>query len=181
MSYLPMDASVYPGVKWIISARFLFPQSISFSPRYRALQLHRSQISVPKIDLNISEVDAPVSFSLRGCLYGRLDETFVGEAGRDFCWLGTLFIAYLRENASTHDHISRDDFTQDNLESQHNVVPVTWNGFLWKTSLQTYFHINGMVKITDIYMHVEIPFKVQSWKNSPPPLPCKRLLNEFEP
>ena len=148
-SYLAMDASVYPGVKWIISVRFLFWQSISFPLmnslsflviENRASQLHSSQVSVPKIDLNI--IDAPVSFSLRGCLYWRLVETFVGEAGRDFCRFETLFISYLRENASTQDHITRDDFIQDNLESQHNIVPVKRNGFLWKTSRQTYFHMN---------------------------------------
>ena len=55
-----MDASVYPGVKWIISVRFLFAQNIFFTgPNIvqRTLpQLHSLQISVPKIDLNISEV-----------------------------------------------------------------------------------------------------------------------------
>ena len=69
-------------------------------------------------------------FSLRGCLYGRLDGTFVGEAGRDFCRVGTPFIPCLNENAFTQDDFIRDDFTQDNLEIQRNIVPAKRNGGL---------------------------------------------------
>ena len=38
--------------------------------------------------------------------------------GRDVCRDGTLFILGLHENVSV-----QDDFTRDNLQSQHNIVP----------------------------------------------------------
>ena len=45
----------------------------------------------------------------KNCLYGRRD--------------GTFFIPGLHENVST-----RDDFTRDNLQSQHNIVPAKRDG-----------------------------------------------------
>ena len=43
--------------------------------------------------------------------------------GRDVCRDGTFFIPGLHENVST-----RDDFTRDNLQSQHNIVPAKRDG-----------------------------------------------------
>ena len=56
---------------------------------------------------------------------------YAWEAGGDVfypgfknCSYGTLeFIPGLHENVST-----RDDFTGDNLQSQHNIVPAKWDG-----------------------------------------------------
>ena len=48
---------------------------------------------------------------------------FIWEAGRDVCRDGTFFIPGLHENVST-----RDDFTWDNLQSQHNIVPAKRDG-----------------------------------------------------
>ena len=45
--------------------------------------------------------------------------------GRDVCRDGTLFIPGLHENVFT-----RDDFTWDNLQSQHNIVPAKRDGEL---------------------------------------------------
>ena len=53
---------------------------------------------------------------LGGCL-------LIWEAGRDVCRDGALFISGLLENVST-----RDDFTRDNLQSQHNIVPAKRDG-----------------------------------------------------
>ena len=192
-SYLPMDGSVYPGVQWIISVRSLFLPSISFSPKSFALQLHSSQISVPKIYLNISEVVAPVPFSLRGYLHGRLDGMFVVEAGRDFCRVGTPFIPCLHENAFTQDHfigtissrtiwkVSVISFRQSGTGVWYDKncpalarIPVEPTGFRLfrkgrKTSWQTYFHLNGMGQISDIYIHARarLSSRPPSHVNSP--------------
>ena len=48
---------------------------------------------------------------------------FIWEAGRDVCRDGTLFIPGLHKNVSTWD-----DFTRDNLQSQHNIVPAKRDG-----------------------------------------------------
>ena len=48
---------------------------------------------------------------------------YIWEAGRDVCRDGTFFIPGLHENVST-----RDDFTRDNLQSQHNIVPAKRDG-----------------------------------------------------
>ena len=48
---------------------------------------------------------------------------FIWEAGRDVCRDGTFFIPGLHENVST-----RDGFTWDNLQSQHNIVPAKRDG-----------------------------------------------------
>ena len=43
---------------------------------------------------------------------------FIGEVGRDVFLDGTVFILGLHENVSV-----QHDFTRDNLQSQHNIVP----------------------------------------------------------
>ena len=48
---------------------------------------------------------------------------FIWEAGRDVRQDGTLFIPGSHKNVST-----RDDFTRDNLQSQHNIVPEKRDG-----------------------------------------------------
>ena len=48
---------------------------------------------------------------------------FIWEAGWDVCRDGTFFILGLHENVPT-----RDDFTHDNLQSQHNIVPAKRDG-----------------------------------------------------
>ena len=127
-SYLPMDASVYPCVKWIISERFLFAQYISFWPKRTASQLHSSQISVPKIDLNISEIDLPESFCLSDCFYGRLDGTFLGKAGRIYLPGWDTFHPAFTWEYFYPGPFPKDDFSQDNLESQRNIILAKGNG-----------------------------------------------------
>ena len=58
-----------------------------------------------------------------GRFLSRLSKLFICEAGRDVCRDGTFFIPGLHENVST-----RDDFTRDNLQSQHNIVPAKRDG-----------------------------------------------------
>ena len=43
--------------------------------------------------------------------------------GTGVSWDGPLFIPGLHENVST-----RDDFTRDNFQSQHNIVPAKRDG-----------------------------------------------------
>ena len=129
------------------------------------------------------------TFARTGRLLGRdvcRDGTFARTGrllGRDVCRDGTfagtgrlLGRAYMRMYVST-----RDDFTRDNLQSQHNIVPAkrcksklsrfysdpSWEnrhpalpGRGKKRPGKYSFHINGTWWIRKIYMHGHIPFNV---------------------
>ena len=108
---------------------------------------------------------------------GLAGRDFSRGGGRDFCRFGTLFIPYSRENASTQDHISWDDFTQDNLESQHNIVPVERNGLYEKRpgkhfSIQTVWDKKEIFTCMAIFRLTSHPGKHPVPANVSSPLSC---------
>ena len=126
-----------------------------------------------------------------GCLPGRdvcRDGTFAETEhlpGQDVCRDGT-FAGTGRFLSRVYPVSTWDDFTQENLQSQHFSfrqngteclydknypalagIPLCRTGR--KMSWLNSFHINGTEHIRDIYMHGEIPFNVPSWQTSRPP------------